>query len=188
MVIGLAELGRLIAPAVDNRTQRRFANVGKRCRVIGRVADHPGYTRSARYFEGVGRGQRCVGRRIIREQRGEVVREHERGGVGRVERAVCAHIAGAQVTAWLVGRSAIGRRRRYRPLPRALPALRRDEHPVAGQQIAAAVRLVCRVHAARTSNSAAPSPPKCGSGRPLPASQLPEKRWPGERIAPSAGG
>ncbi len=79
-------------------------------------------------------------RRRVGQQRGVVVVEHEGRGVVRVAHAAGALVAGAEVARRVVGRALLGGRMLDLALPGALRAVRRDQHPLAGERVEPAVR------------------------------------------------
>ena len=76
----------------------------------------------------------------FREQRREVVREHERRVVVGIALAIRTHIPRAEVTLRIVRRPLPAGLRLPPPLPRPLRAMRRDQNPLAGQRIAPPMR------------------------------------------------
>ncbi len=141
--IALAQLGRLRAPGIDHLTQRRQRELGQRLRMVGREADHAaGAARAHALEQRVGRSRR-VGR--VGRQCGEVVLEDIAALVVGIALAVDARVPGAQVAAGVVGRPRGAVDGLLLPLPGALGAVGRYQHPVAAERIVAAVRMVGRI-------------------------------------------
>ena len=141
--VALAQLGRLRAPGIDHLAQRRQRQLRERLRMVGREADHAaGAARAHALEQRVGSGRR-VGR--VGRQCGEVVLEYIAALVVGIAFAVDARVPGAQVAAGVVGRPRGAVDGLLLPLPGALGAVRRYQHPVAAERIVAAVRMVGRI-------------------------------------------
>ncbi len=100
--------------------------------------------------------------RRARQQRAEVVVERERAFVGGVDRALRALIAGAEIAGRIVGRPRLARGRLGLALPRALRAVGRHQHPLIGQRIIAAVRVIFGIEAHTESTVAIRCAPRPG--------------------------
>ena len=84
-------------------------------------------------------------RRVARLERREIVFEHECRSVIGIANAARARIAGAQVAGRIVRGLSFRGRRFHLPLPGALRAMRRYQHPFARERIQAAVGLLFEV-------------------------------------------
>lgn len=78
----------------------------------------------------------------VGQQSGEVVLENERLGVGGVGLAVSASVAGAKVAGRVVCWTVVLRLIFVLALPRTLGAVRRNQYPVAVEEVKAAMRGV----------------------------------------------
>jgi hypothetical protein len=141
-----AQLGRLLRPQVDHAAHRGLAQRREGQVVPRREADHAAGARFglgreqplAVEHDGGVAGGGLVGR--VGLEGGEVVGEDEGARVVGVALAVGAHVPGAQVARGVVRGPLGGGGLLDLTLPRALRAVRRDEHPLAGERVEAAVR------------------------------------------------
>ena len=133
-----AERHILLAPAGDHMGDVVDGEASHRKVVAGGIADHPADTGF-----GAGDDQSAAVDRVMADARlqgREVVVEDEGVGVVGIAVAVRAPVARAEVAVRVVGE----RRRCRRPLgladPRPLVAVRRDQHPFAGQRVEPTMR------------------------------------------------
>jgi hypothetical protein len=80
--------------------------------------------------------------RNIRQQRREVICKHKCMFILRVDRAIRSGVAGTEVARRIVGWTLLVRRLFDLPLPWALRAMRRDQHPFTGQRIESAMWMI----------------------------------------------
>ena len=137
-----AEIDRLLDPGVDDPLYVRDSHFRQRQVMAGREADDPADSGLALrheefVFDALGRG--------VGFQRGEVVVEDEGVGIVRVDRAVRPRIAGAEVAGRVVRQHRRGGDGFALALPRPLHAMRRHQHPFAGQRVQPAVRRLAEV-------------------------------------------
>ena len=133
-----AELRGLVGPDVHDpadlgRTHPRQGQV-----VARREADHAAGAPGAFGAEQARLHPRV---RRVRAEGGEVVGEHECRVVDRVDIAVHSRVAGAQVAAGVERRPLLRRLRLLGAQPGPPGAAGRDEHPLVGEGVPAAVRL-----------------------------------------------
>ena len=169
-----AEIDRLLDPGVDHPLDVADLHLGDRQVVAGREAQDPA---DAGFALGDEEAVLDPLSRSVAAQRGEIVVEHEGVRVVGVLSAVRSHIAGAEVAGRVVGGQP-GRGNRLAPaLPRALHAMRRNQHPFAGQRVEPAMRGVRELedHAGGLSYDAVTRPgraPSDPSWRHAPLPQL----------------
>jgi hypothetical protein len=136
------ELGVLVGPYLDDALNRSLWEVAEPEIVPRGVADH---TTGA------------VLSRAFREECREVVREHEGAIVLGVLRTACARVAGAEIAVRIMLGQMLGRGRLDLTLPGSLRSLRRYEHMLSGERIAAPVGVYAYtfgLHCAATSDCA----------------------------------
>jgi len=120
------QLGVLLGPDVDHALDRVRRQVAQ-AEVVARRVAHD----AARPILAV----------TFRNERGEVVREHERAVVVPVAHAAGALVARAEIAGRVLFRQPLGRHALDLSLPRSLRPLRRHQHPLAAQRVEAPVGM-----------------------------------------------
>ena len=168
--VACAEFGRLVRPTVHHGAHfcRRKFRQGRR--MVLRPADHAALTahrlRGEERILPVAR-PRFVGRRRIL-QRGKIIGEHERSAIVGVHSAAGACRTRTEMAARIVRHPRRDGRLVHLSQPRPLRALRRHQHPAAGERIAATVR--CR--RGRRNHAAGPRM----SAKPIQRERCPSRR------------
>src|SRR4051794_6786721 len=111
--------------------------LGQRAVVARRIADHARQAVGAPDL--IGSGRQRVRLRRVGADAGMVVVEREDAAVVRIPLAGYAHVARAEITAWVVVDARRARVPDRLPLPRAAVAMRRDHDPLSTKWMPALV-------------------------------------------------
>ncbi len=160
-VVPPAQSTEFIAPDIDHGGGPVHAQAGHGEIMAGGIADNPADARFRLGHQQAVRLGRAFGR--FRHQCGKIVGKDKGSIIVGIDRAARPLVAGAQIAGRVVPRQHGTVRFLLLPLPRSLGAMRRHQHPLAGELIEPPVRMIVKKHAFPRVEDSETSPGKVGS-------------------------